>query len=273
MVRGSALRVTGLARCGSIPETIQYATSKSVSRVAINEVTEAGANEALKTEQDETRLLLVRPEQTIRYKVDIDFLRVDPGMLSLVTGMSLVYGHPSESGFGFGEGGFGVVPFGGSGGLGDVVGFDAKTRMPAAAFALEVWSRLTGQACVDGERKYGYTLFPYLRGGYLSGFQFTNGLVSFRLVGAQARRGSKWGYGPYDLEGEWERLNSPIERKTQWRTFITTAAPPTEQDGIIEFTDGIDGGDADETTSDIIDNYYAPEASQTPDLIEGGSAA
>lgn len=266
MVRGSALRVTGLSPCGSVPDPIPSAVSKSVSRVEINEVTEAGSNELLRNDVEEPRLHFVRSEETVRYTADISFLRVDPGILSLVSGVPLVYG--PGGGYGFGEGPFGETPFGVGGSA--VVGFDADLRVPATAFAMEVWSNLSGANCADGQRRYGYTLFPYLRGGVLSGFQFANGLVSFTLLGAQTRRGSKWGIGPYDLEGPWARLTSEVSGNTSWRTFVTTSAPPEQSDGIVWFRDIIDNGDADHVSSDIIDGQTVITSS---DIIEGGSAA
>lgn len=277
MVRGSAIRVTGLESCGSLPATIPYAVAKCVSKVEITEVTEGGGNEIVRTPDDEPRLHLVESTQTIRYLASIQFLRVDPELLSLVAPIRVVrtYGSPFP-GYGFGEGPFGEGGFGGTGGDsgdGDIVGFDADTRLPAKAFALEVWSRLAAQQCLDGQRQYGYTLFPYLKGGYLSGFTFANGLVSFTLTGAQTRRAGKWGYGPYDLEGPGLRLNEPVSGNVMWRNFITTAAPPEETDGIVSFVDAIDNGDASDPhplATGTVDNGDA--ANPGTGVIDGGAA-
>lgn len=267
MVRGSSLRITDLLACGAVPDPVYYATAKCVSEVRINEVTESGENQLIRTEDDEPRLHFLRSEQTIRYTVDIDFLRVDPGVLALVAGVHLAQNGPN---LGFGEGPFGEGPFGGPTPTGPVTGFDSKTRLPAKAFALEVWSRLADNACADGERKYGYTLFPYLKGGVLSGFTFANGLVSFNLRGAQTRRGSKWGYGPWDLTGPWERLDTPVSGNTSWRTFVTTAPPPVEQDGIQSFEDVVDDGFSDDVGTDTIDDGYSDTVSLT--TIDDGSS-
>lgn len=315
MVRGSALRVTGLGPRGEIPDTIQYATSKSVAKVTINEMTDAGQTERLTTPEDEPRLLFTRPEKTIRYLVDIDFLRVDPGVLSLVTGVPLAYAHNA----GFDEVPFDISPFD-TITTQEVRGFDAATRRPAKAFGLEVWTRLAGGvACppgtspvefgeggfgegimggggsaggstfgggsfgggvfgggsgsdlVDNARRWGYTVFPYLRGGYLSGFEFRNGLVSFNLRRAQTRRMPRWGVGPHDLEGAHRRLVASVAKDVSFRSFVTMAQPPVEQCGIIETTDVIDGGSASMTTSDVIDGGSAGNTSAW--IVEGGRAA
>lgn len=312
MVRGAALRVTGLGPRGQVPDTVQYAVSKSVSKVVINEMTDAGQSERLRTNEDKTRLMFIRPEKTIRYTVDIDFLRVDPGVLSLVAGVPLVYAHAA----GFDELPFDISPFD-SISVQDVRGFDSVTRRPAKAFGLEVWTRLAGVACGDdvgatgfgeglfgdgvmgggggggstfggggfggglmgggessstgGGRRWGYTVFPFLRGGYLSGFEFKNGLVSFNLRQAQTRRAPRWGVGPHDLEGAHRRLLTSVPRALSFRSFITTSQPPPEQCGVIETTDVIDGGSASMTSDDVIDGGTSDSTSAW--IVEGGSAA
>jgi hypothetical protein len=249
MVRGAGIRVTGLGSNGSIPTPIRYATSKAVAVVRINESVESSSDEALTGEGDDnTRMRLTRAAQPIFYSVDIDFLRVDPGILSLVAGVPQVLND-----------------------AGDIVGFDGATRRRAVAFALEVWSRLAGTNCTpEGVRQYGYTLLPFLKGGYLSGFVFSNGLVSFNLRGAKTRKGPRWGVGPYDLEGTHERLTIPVSRNTTYRSTLTTAVPPTQSNGVIETDDVIYGGTATVTTSDVIDGGDADDAGDW--IIYGGRA-
>ena len=319
-VRGSAVRVTGLGSRGSIPDLIQYATSKSLAKVTINEVTTDGSDDILGSEDNDNdqRVRLIRPTQTINYTVDIDFLRVDPGVLNLVAGVPMVrkthgvgfgralFGEepfgggptPTASGLGFGEDTFGEETFGGDFtglgfGFGEdefgeaafgqgtnedipeeveemiVVGFDSTTRLTPVSFALEVWSKLAGAACVDG-KEYGYTVFPYLKGGRLTGFEFKNGLVSFNLRGAQTRRSSRWGRGPHDLEGPYQRLVGPVSGNTFFRQTLTKALPPMEVNGIQETEDVIHGGTASVTSPDIISGGNA--ASTSPWVVEGGKA-
>lgn len=249
MVRGSGIRVTGLTSHGAIPDPIQFATSKSVAVVTINEVTDSGGVESLNSDGDDTtRVRFQKPDQPLSYTADVNFLRVDPGVLSLVSGVPVVLNSN-----------------------GDVAGFDSATRRHAAAFALEVWSRLAGDACdASGARQYGYTVFPFLKGGFLSGFEFRNGLASFNLRGAQTRKVPRWGVGPYDLEGPHERLTKVVSRNTLYRTTLTTAVPPDEGDGIQTTEDIIYGGTATVTTSDVIDGGSA--ASTSPWIIYGGQA-
>lgn len=251
---------------------VGFATSKSVVEVRVNEVVETGNNEMLRNDEDERRLLFVRNGQTIRHTVDIDFIRCDPGVLSLISGVGMTMNA-----------------------AGDIVGFDAETKRPSVGFALEVWSKLdsataralSGPGFGEGEfggtlfgggggcanPRYGYTLFPYLKGGFLTGFRFENGLVSFNLRGAQTRKASRWGVGPYDLEGEYQRLPKLVSRNDSYTTFISTSQPPVEMDGIQMITDVIDNGTAgDPHPIPGPENLEGQDAEGGLWIIEGGSA-
>lgn len=274
MVRGSAIRVTELSKRGHVaPLFIPFAASRSVTSIEINEVVEPGFNELLRTDQDEPRVHFIKSDQTVRYDANINFLRCDPGILNLLTGVPLVMNA-----------------------WGDYVGFDANSRLVPKAFALEVWSKLSGSACVPanglgfGEggfdtrpfgdpnsasnRRWGYTLFPFLKGGIMSGFAFDNGLVSFNIRSARAQRGNKWGRGPYPIEGQGAGgqnlyLHEPVSRNTNWRSIIVAGEPPMQTNGIDQFSDFIDGGDAWTTSADTVDGEFVVTSSS---IVEGGYA-
>lgn len=219
LVRGSALRITALDKRGAVLNPVAYATSKSVVSVRVDEVTESGSNESISTPEEERRLLLVKPTQLVRYSVSIEFLRVDPGVFSLASGVRQV----TEV----------------SGNL----GFDVNTRDEPVSFALEIWSKLAGRRCDEtGLPEWGYTLFPHIRGGVMGGMTFANGGVRFNITKARSRRLSRWGVGPYDLSGDFERLLTPVSRNGAYRQFITTAAPPEQMNGIQTFADVISNG-------------------------------
>ena len=309
MVRGSAVRVTGLTPQGQIPlGPIEYGVSKSIARIETFEVTEGGGNELIRHEDtDEARLHIVSPTETIRFRTDINFTKCDPSVLSLITGVPVVQSP-----------------------AGDVVGFDAKTRLPIKAFALEIWSRLAdapirvsetvgfglmpfgtgpfgleeevaiprycngqevvipgigfgtqpfdrapfGRALVPStsfiyKQKWGYTLFPFLKGGTVGGFKFSrDGLVSFNLRGAQTRKNPGWGVGPYDLDGPHKRLDQPVSRNTNWRNMVLTYGPPEPTTGTLVFDDIIYGGSGGTSTGDVIDGGSGGTSS--PDIINGG---
>jgi hypothetical protein len=111
-----------------------------------------------------------------------------------------------------------------------VVGFDSDTRKPSVSFALEVWSKLAGTACADGTRQYGYTVFPFLKGGRVGGFSFENGAVQFTIAGAQTRDGNGWGVGPFDVDRDEASAPSPLNAalgvNTHYRNILVTLDPP-----------------------------------------------
>lgn len=225
MVRGSVIRLTRLDRRGAVvlgPRS--SVVSRNVTRVTIDEVTDTRPGMKEKTPTEEMRLHIPEYAETIGFTTDIQFALTNPDALEIVTGQPVV-----------------------KNAAGKIVGFDATTRLPAQAFALEVWSKL---APPSAEYRFGYTLFPFLMGGVLSGTTFANGVASFSVKGARTRRGAGWGRGPYTIyppgtagwdgymwdehpwdaapNDEWD-LRSPVGYNSHWTTLLTPAAPvPTE---------------------------------------------
>jgi hypothetical protein len=240
MVRGRVIRVTKLNGLGDVlDEPGQYAVAKCVTKVTVNDIIEAGNNEVIRDGNDDPALHFIRESVILGHTADIDFLKVDPGIFELVSGNPPVYDWTDPS---------------------EIIGFNQELRkVNRTAFGLEVWSYIPNQVCAPDERKWGYTVFPFLKGGHLGGFDFDKGTVNFQLEGAQSRWGSRWGIGPWELIDGY-RLSSPISSHTSYRNFIYTGTPPEPTEGIVNFTD-------------VIDNYFASPASQTSDILDGGSSS
>lgn len=268
MVRGSAIRITALDSCGAIPDdAIRYAVSKCVARVSISDITEDSSNEVVRDSGDDPALHFFKPAEVLGYSADIEFLKVNPAVLQLVTGIEPVSDWEDQ-----------------------IIGFDNKMRVKSPAFALEVWSRLVRAANCDqgfglspfGEgpfggdtRRYGYTLFPFLKGGYITGYEIANGLVSFKVVGAQTRWGASWGRGPYDLTPEeYTRLPTPVSGNTAWRNLILDTTIPGDTEGVVVTFDVIDNGTAsnpDPLATGTVDG--GTSSTTSAGLVEGGRAA
>lgn len=242
MVRGSTVRVTRLDKRGApwaLGWPTAYVVSKAVTRVSLDPLIDTGGTEMLRNAEDERRIVLVKPDRTLRYSADIEFVGVDPGMLSLVSGVPLVYNA-----------------------AGDVVGFDAQSKMKATAFALEVWTKLAGAACADGTQRWGYTVFPFLKGGWLTGFKFSNAAVKFSLRGATTQWGSRWNGGPYSVD----HSQVMVSGNTAYRQIITDFAPPLASQGIEEV---FEGGDASMTSDNVLDGEFVVTS---PRVVDGGEA-
>lgn len=184
MVRGSVIRITRLDnRGGVLAGDRSSLVSRNVAKVTLNEVSDSRAELNEKDDRNKIRLYAPAQAQTVRFQADIDFTLTDPDAIELTTGQPVVLNAN-----------------------GDAVGWDAKTRVRTVPFALEVWSRLDDRST---GYQYGYTVFPYLRGGFLSGMTFGDGHISFGIKGARTMKGTRWGAGPYDL-------NVPAWDITSW---------------------------------------------------------
>jgi len=210
-VRGSVIRVTRLDSCGDPdPGSSAVVVSKRISTVTIEEVTDDGTNVRERNFADELCIVDDAFTSVIGYTADIALCGVDPGLISLLTGQPTV-----------------------TNAAGDIVGFDANTGidLDSFGFALEIWSRIAGSACdPSGNRKWGYTPFPFLKGGRLGGFSFENGAVQFTISGAQTRDGNGWGVGPYDVDrdelGDPAPLHTPLDVNTHYRNIVVSLDPP-----------------------------------------------
>lgn len=215
-VRGSVIRVTRLDACGNPdPGASAVVVSKRISTVTIDEVTEDGTNIRERNFADELCIVDDAFTDVIGYTADIALCGVDPGLISLLTGQPTV-----------------------ANAAGDIVGFDATSDvdLDSFGFALEVWSRIAGSACdSSGNRPWGYTVFPFLKGGRIGGFAYENGPVSFTISGAQTRDGNGWGVGPFDVDRDEvdapAPLNSALGVNTHFRNVLVTLDPPTASCG------------------------------------------
>ena len=217
-VRGSVIRVTRLDACGiPDPGASAVVVSKRISTVTIDEVTDEGTNIRERNFADELCVVDDAFTSVIGYTADIALCGVDPDLISLLTGQPTVLNA-----------------------AGDVVGFDATSTvdLDGFGFALEVWSRIAGSACdPSGFRPWGYTVFPFLKGGRIGGFSFENGPVSFTISGAQTRDGNGWGSGPFDVDrGAGPGfapipLFTPLGENTHYRNVVVTLDPPAASCG------------------------------------------
>lgn len=215
-VRGSVIRATLLDACGNPdPGASAVVVSKRISTVTIAEVADSGTNIRERNFADELCVVDDAFDTVIGYTAEIALCGVDPGLVSLLTGQPVVVNAS-----------------------GDIVGFDAETGidMDSFGFSLEVWSRIAGSACdPSGNRKWGYTVFPFLKGGRLGGFSFQNGAVQFTISNAQTRDGNGWGVGPFDVDrdgsGNPAPLNTPLGVNAHYRNILVTLDPPAASCG------------------------------------------
>lgn len=217
-VRGSVIRVTRLDSCGNPdPGLSAVAVSKRISTITIDEVTEEGTNIRDRNMGGEMCVVDDAYTDLIGYTGEVALCGVDPDLVSIFTRQPVV-----------------------KNAKGDTVGFDSNTGIDLddSGFALEVWSRIAGAACdPSGFRPWGYTVFPFFKGGRLGGFSFEDAAVNFTITGAQTREGNGWGVGPYDVDRGVgpgflpSPLFSPLAENTHFRSMIVSLDPPTASCG------------------------------------------
>lgn len=219
-VRGSVIRVTRLDACGvPDPGTSAVAVSKRISTITVDEVSEDGTDIREKNFADELCIVDDGYADLIGYSVDTMLCGVDPDLISIFTGQPVV-----------------------KNAAGDVVGFRADTGIDLDdfGFAIEVWTRIAGGQCdASGNRPWGYTVFPFLKGGRLGGFSFENAAVQFQIMGARTRDGNAWGAGPFDVDlsaGVGPNFTAgplfePLDPNTAFENILVYAPPPTASCG------------------------------------------
>lgn len=117
----------------------------------------------------------------------------------------------------------------------DSVGFRIDSSVTGtAAFALEIWTGVPGQACgAGGAEQFGYWLFPFVVQGQFGEWTFGNAGLTLDIT-ARTSPGSGWGVGPYSdvrrdaVTAELEALLDPIT-ETQHMHFELTSAPVPEE--------------------------------------------
>lgn len=252
-IRGRAARVTKLNGCGTpVPGSQSVVVTTGVITIGFTANTEEG--EAIKVPNfNGDYCINDTPAPKITgYGIEVSLCGVDPNLIQLLTGQSLVYNDAT-------------IP--------EPVGFRINTAvdLDASGFALEVWTGVAGAACdLDGDPTYGYFLIPFVKGGVLGDFTIENGAVNFVVSGAQTKDGTNWGVGPYDVvldnSGVAVPLLTPLDSYDHFNIEVTSVPPPTSQCGAVALGVEATGATAGIPAALTPANSYPPF-----DLADAGS--
>jgi len=146
-----------------------------------------------------------------RFTVEIEFCGVNPSLLAIVSNAE-----PYEDY------------------AGDVAGFTVPEGEITKKFGLELWTGLSGQACLPGgagDEASGYMLLPFVQGGVLGDIEMDGeNAVTFSLTGAYTLGGNSWGFGPFqvlrNLAGDPAVLPTPLDPFDHLLMIDTALAPP-----------------------------------------------
>jgi hypothetical protein len=216
LIRGVAIRVTEVDECGAPFEGGLYGVSKGFTTVTVTEEVEGGDEFIVKNADGELCINERSEDNLKRYTFDIEFCRIDPALVGLISKVDLEIDLTSGSPGSPGDG---------------VVGYRPTLGILDKKFALEVWTRLGGGVCGPNGACFGYLLVPALTGAVISGFTVENGPVTFSTSGAYSFASTGWGVGPWDVLGDAitpRPLDDPMLDDQPYLMRTTCVAPPTE---------------------------------------------
>lgn len=217
---GKRLRVTRLDECGNPPASgdpdAVVVTDGFISLSLTSEVEEGP--EIITRKADGSLCVNEKTSDSFkRFTLEVEFCQVDTDLLTLMTNGEVFPGYE--------EGRDGLtIPEG---------TVDSK-------FGLEMWTGLTGQACVPGaEECSGYMLLPFVNGGVLGDLEVTGeDAITFSMTGAFTKGGNSWGVGPYNVlddTGAPSPLPQELDPLDHLLLIDTCIAPPPSQCGFQPF--------------------------------------
>lgn len=221
-IRGRYIRITRLDDCG-VPVIGSATTYVSKGFVSVaTKFSWSKPTDVSVINADQT-VAINEPglSQLLSIAVDIKLSQVNPDVMSIFTGYQTELDASGNS-----------------------VGYRASSGVQlASCWALEVWSDVAGTFCTGDAKPYGYTLFPFIRGGQITDFTVDSGAAALG-ISANTREGAGWGTGPYKVVDSSTVagtvtpavLPTAIDVRDHMHTQLTTIAPPAETTGVAALT-------------------------------------
>lgn|SRR5690606_8750221 len=211
-IGGKVVRVTEVDACGAPVPGGQYVVSSGFVSLAISAEVESGTEYLQKNANGDLCVNERAPDSLKRLNLTVDWCNIDPDIVSLITGWPTIEDAD-----------------------GNIVGYDIVSGANDKTFAIELWSRVAGNACSeDGLPLWHYTLLPFVTGATLGGdLTFADATTTLQTTG-YTQSGSQWGVGPWDVTGDPNAptpLEDPVGADTQGRLIVVTLDPPTPSCG------------------------------------------
>jgi hypothetical protein len=248
LIRGKVMRVTRLDACGKpAPGPLSQVTTKGFISVALTAQTDTGTTIDVTNANGDRCVHDVPAVKFLGYNVVITLCEVDPTLVNLVTNQEVVDDH-----------------------TGNPVGFrmNSQVAQDGYGYAIELWSDVPGAVCSTGGggKQYGYTLLPFLQGGYFGDFTVDNAALSTILTGATTKDGNGWGAGPYNVvtgtSGAGPLLD-PMDPDDHLNLQLTDVAPPAASCGAGPLGTAATGATAGTPGTWTPANSYGPQTLAT----------
>lgn len=209
-IKGKTVRLTRLDACG---EPVQGSCTTLVSdcfvSVTLTGEYEAGEEFIQKNAWGDLCINDKDPDILKRVSVGIQFAEINPDALDIIS-----EANPVING-------------------GNTIGATFGTDPNSSAFALEVWTKRTGQDCTDpATQEWGYFLVPFIRNGKIDGdITIENGALTLSVMGDAFAASSAWGLGIYSPAPFLEAFPAG----DIFGMVVTTVQPPTDTAGCVPY--------------------------------------
>lgn len=209
------MRLTLLDVCGAVVHgPSSTVVSSGVVKATLHPNYENPTSYLVRNANDEFEINEEGLPQLRWWEATLEFVRVDPAMVNLVTGAPLVLDDAATP---------------------NVIGWRSRENV-TNQFALEGWTELAGGACAAGVKSFGYWLIPFLINGQLGDVVMENGAATFTVM-AHSHNSSLWGTGPYNVRNNVASAPAPlltaINALDHFHTEVTTLAPPAPTVGAV----------------------------------------
>lgn len=191
-VLGKRLRVTTLDECGNAPASGTAGTVVTTGgfiSIQLSSEVEDGVEIITRRADGSLCVNEMGSPSFKRFTVEMEFCGVDPGLLSVVTNAEIYEDY-----------------------LSNPIGFTVPEGTIDSRFSLELWTGLSGAACVPGaDTASGYLLTPFVNAGVMNDLT-VNGenAITFGMTGAFTRGGNAWGVGGYNVMRDQTDAPAPL---------------------------------------------------------------
>lgn len=207
---GKRLRATELDLCGAALPTAQFVVTDGFITITLSSEVEEGAEIIVKKASGALCVNEKLSDSFKRFTAEIEFCGVNPSLLAIVSNANPYLDY-----------------------AGDVAGFTVREGNIDKRFALELWSGLSGVACLPGQvdEASGYFLLPFMTAGVLGDITMDGeNAVTFSLTGSGTRGGNQWGTGPFlvmrEEDGTMAVLPEALDPLDHLLMVDTALAPP-----------------------------------------------
>jgi len=206
-IKGKTVRLTRLDECGAVVEgSCSSLVSDCFVSVTMAAEIEAGDEYLVKNAWGD---FCINDKDADRIKwvnVTINFAEINPDALDILSNAS-----PVISGS-------------------DTIGATFSTEANENAFALEVWTKRTGQDCAPGDLEWGYFVVPFVRNGRIDGdITVENAALTMTVVGQGFAAPATWDETPYTENPFIE----PFPAGELFGMVVTDVQPPADTAGCV----------------------------------------